>query len=364
MSKVDVANRQVTPKGAMNALRTAFAVRRPVFMWGPPGVGKSDTIHQLGNEMGAAVIDIRLSLWEPTDIKGIPYFDPTTSTMKWGSPSELPTEEFAAQYPHVILFLDEMNSAAPSVQAAAYQLILNRRVGQYRLPDNVLIVAAGNRDSDKGVTYRMPAPLANRFVHLEIKVDFDDWADWAADNKIHTDVVGYLTFSKGDLYDFDPKSGSRAFATPRSWSFVSELLNSNSSPDVLMDLVAGTIGEGLALKFMAHRKIASKLPNPLDVLEGKVEKSDCNEMSVQYSLTVGMCYEMRELVNKGEDVNPYFNNFITFMMNNFETEVSVMGFRQALAQYGLHPDARAMPAFTDFKNKYGGIIAKCLSDRR
>mgnify|MGYP001050638099 CR=1 FL=1 len=364
MSKIDVVNRQVTPKGAMNALRAAFAVRRPVFMWGPPGVGKSDIIHQLGNEMNAAVIDIRLSLWEPTDIKGIPFYDPASSTMKWGSPSELPNEEFAAQYPNVILFLDEMNSAAPSVQAAAYQLILNRRVGQYRLPDNVLIVAAGNRDGDKGVTYRMPAPLANRFMHIEVKVDFDDWCEWAISNKVHKDVVGYLTFSKGDLYDFDPKSGSRAFATPRSWSFVSELLYSKASDDVLLDLVAGTVGEGLALKFSAHRKIASKLPNPYDVLSGKIEKTDCTELSVQCSLAVGMCYEMAELMKKGEQIEPYFNNFIKFMMENFETEVTVMAVKQALSQYNIVPDAAAMPAFIDFRQKYGKYIAKCVSNRR
>jgi MoxR-like ATPase len=162
------------------------------------------------------LIDIRLSLWEPTDIKGIPYFDSNSGTMVWGAPSELPTQEFAAQYDTIVLFLDEMNSAAPSVQAAAYQLILNRRVGTYKLPDNVVIVAAGNREADKGVTYRMPAPLANRFIHLELAVSFDDWFSWAVNNKIHKDVVGYLTFAKKDLYDFDPKSPSRSFATPRS----------------------------------------------------------------------------------------------------------------------------------------------------
>jgi hypothetical protein len=167
----------------------------------------------------------------------------------------------------IILFMDEMNSAAPAVQAAAYQLVLNRRVGTYKLPDNVLIVAAGNRETDKGVTYRMPAPLANRFVHLEMKVDWEDYFGWAVDNKIHKDVVGFLTFSKKDLYDFDPKSASRAFATPRSWSFVSELLfDDDEDTDTLTDLISGAVGEGLAVKFMAHRKISSKLPDPTDIL--------------------------------------------------------------------------------------------------
>ena len=140
-------------------------------------------------------------------------------------PAELPSQELASQHNQIILFLDEMNSAAPAVQAAAYQLILNRRVGTYHLPDNVVIVAAGNRETDKGVTYRMPAPLANRFLHLELRTDYDDWLQWATNNRVHEQVVGYIGFAKQDLYDFDPKSSSRSFATPRSWNFVSDLLN-------------------------------------------------------------------------------------------------------------------------------------------
>ena len=200
-----LVTRQVTPNGAKKSIKRAFKKKRPLFLWGPPGIGKSDIIGQITNELGKAhLIDIRLSLWDPTDIKGMPYYSEQDNTMKWAPPAELPTEEFAAQFDFVVVFLDEMNSAAPSVQAAAYQLILNRRVGQYKLPDNVMIVAAGNRDADKGVTYRMPAPLANRFVHLELRVDFDDWFQWAVNNDIHRDVVGYLTFAKKDLYDFDP----------------------------------------------------------------------------------------------------------------------------------------------------------------
>jgi MoxR-like ATPase len=185
--------RTVSPNGAKKSIMRAFKKKRPVFMWGPPGIGKSDIVGQITHSLkNSHLIDIRLSLWEPTDIKGIPYYSANDNVMAWAPPQELPTEEFAKQFDYIVLFLDEMNSAAPAVQAAAYQLILNRRIGQYKLPDNVLIVAAGNRDADKGVTYRMPAPLANRFVHLELAVDFDDWFQWAVDNDIHQDVVGYL----------------------------------------------------------------------------------------------------------------------------------------------------------------------------
>ena len=154
MSKEISANRQQSPNEAKVAIRKCFKVSRPVFMWGPPGIGKSDIIHQIAAEQGREVIDVRLSLWEPTDIKGIPFYNSNKGTMEWAPPIELPTDPEST----AVLFLDELNSAAPATQAAAYQLILNRRVGTYYLPKGVSIVAAGNRETDKGVTYRMPAP--------------------------------------------------------------------------------------------------------------------------------------------------------------------------------------------------------------
>lgn len=356
----EIISRTVGPKGAKKSLRKAFKNQRPIFLWGPPGIGKSDIIKQLGTELDAHVIDVRLSLWEPTDIKGIPYFDSNNETMKWAPPAELPSQEVASQHKSIILFLDEMNSAAPAVQAAAYQLILNRKVGAYTLPDNVVIVAAGNRESDKGVTFRMPAPLANRFVHLEMTVDWEDYFEWAVENQIHKDVVGFLSFSKKDLYDFDPKSSSRAFATPRSWSFVSELLvDDDTDHETLMDLVSGSVGEGLAGKFMAHRKVASKMPNPSDILSGKVTKMDSKEISAMYSLTISLCYELKDACDKKDkDWNEKVNNFFEFMMKNFETELVIMGTKLALSTYKLPLDPDEIKCFDDFHAKFGKYIAQ------
>ena len=167
--------RTVKLSRAKSHIKRAFNKKRPVFIWGPPGVGKSDILAQIAEEGNNLLIDLRMALLDPTDIKGYPYRDEDTNKMMWAAPAELPSEELASQYETVFLFLDELNSAPPSVQATAYQLILNRRVGQYVLPDNVVIAAAGNRDTDKGVTYRMPSPLANRFLHLEVEVNHDDW---------------------------------------------------------------------------------------------------------------------------------------------------------------------------------------------
>lgn len=355
--------RTLSPNKAKNSLRIAMRKKRPVFLWGPPGIGKSDIVAQITESLpNSCLIDIRLSLWDPTDIKGIPYFDSKNVVMEWGAPSELPSEEFASQYDNIVLFLDEMNSAAPAVQAAAYQLILNRRVGKYKLPDNVIIVAAGNREADKGVTYRMPAPLANRFIHLEMAVNFDDWFEWAVSNKINTDVVGYLQFAKQDLYDFDPKSSSRSFATPRSWSFVSELLDDDIDELTTTDLVAGAVGEGLAVKFMAHRKVAANMPNPSDILLGKVKELKTDEISAKYSLTVSLCYELKEASDANDKkFDSKVNNFLRFAMDNFETELVVMGIKLALTQYALPIDPDEVECFDEFHDKYGKYIKAAQS---
>ena len=352
------ANRTVGPNEAKRAIRKCIKIQRPVFMWGPPGIGKSDIVKQLGEEQNRPVRDIRLSLWEPTDIKGVPFYNPSANTMCWAPPSELPSDPDD----NSILFLDELNSAAQATQAAAYQLILNRRVGTYVLPKNVSIVAAGNRDGDKGVTYRMPSPLANRFLHLELRVDYEDWHAWAVTNRIHEQVVGYLGFAKQDLYDFDPKGSSRAFATPRSWSFVSDLLRDDDlTESTLTDLISGAVGEGLAVKFMAHRKVAKQMPKPEDILSGKIKKSDIKEISAMYSLSTSMCYELQTAHQKkvaGWD--SMADNFFGFMMDNFSTEIVVMGAKVALTNYQLPFDASKLKNFDRFHEKYGKFIIQAM----
>jgi len=356
-------NLTVTSVQTKKALVKAFAKKRPAFLWGPPGIGKSELVAEICNEMGGHMIDLRMAQMEPTDIRGIPFFNKDLGVMDWAPPIELPSEELASQYPIVVLFLDEMNSAMPAVQAAGYQLILNGRVGKYVLPENVVIVAAGNRDSDKGVTYRMPMPLANRFLHLEMRPDFASWQTWAVLNDIHQDVIGYLSFAKQDLYDFDAKSSSRAFATPRTWTFVSQLLEEDDcDADTLYNLVAGTVGEGLATKFMAHRKIASKMPNPSDILSGKVKDLDVTEISAMYSLTISMCYELKEALNTDKVESKKFHemcdNFFGYIMANFETELVVMGAKVALKTYKLPIEPSQLKNFDDFHKRYGKYIVE------
>lgn len=366
VSSHDMDVRLVRPSDIRAEINYAMNRKRPVFIWGAPGIGKSEIVDSITQERSGYMIDMRLALMEPTDLRGIPVPNTNTGLMEWLPPADLPTQELADQFECVVLFLDEMNQAPQSVQAAAYQLILNRRLGNYRLPDNVLIVAAGNRESDRGVVYRMPSPLANRFVHLEMTTDFEDWQTWALENNLDAEVVGYVTANKMDLMNFDPRTASRAFATPRSWTFVSQMLPQEGeqiSDSRLHDLIAGTVGDGIATKFMAHRAISGKLPNPSDILSGKVKTlgSEGSEISAMFSLTASLCYELRDFVDRNgkdkmDELYKMADNFFRFMMDNFETEMTVLGGRTALKVYKLPLEPRKVPCIEEFFKKYGKLI--------
>ena len=352
---------QVRPNDTNDIVLRAMKAERPIFIWGAPGIGKSELVQQIvdSGELGNAhMIDLRLALMEPTDLRGYPFRNPENNLMEWAPPADLPTQEMADAHDTIVLFLDELNSAPPSVQAAAYQLVLNKRIGQYNLPTNVKIVAAGNRETDRGVTNRMPSPLANSFRHINMEVNFEDWSIWATNNKVHQDVIGYLTYSKADLFDFDPKTSSQAFATPRSWNYVSEILNTegfdNATDFQQKAEVAGAIGEGMAIKFCEHRKIASQLPNPEDVLNGKVKKLDIKEKSAQYSFAIGLCYELADLSENGgeEAFDEGVDYFFEFIMQNFEPELVIYSAKTVLADHDIDIKPRKLAGKKEFKEKY------------
>ncbi len=239
--------------------------RVPLFLWGAPGIGKSSIVRQIAQERGIGFMDLRLTLLDPTDLRGIPFFDAASHKAVWAPPAFLPD----GSEPEGILFLDELNTAAPMVQASAYQLILDRRIGEYELPEGWAIVAAGNRESDRGVVFRMPAPLANRFVHLEMEIDPDQWRSWAVANGFDPSVIGFISARPEALFMFDAKSAHRSFATPRSWEYVDKILKSTPEEALLMPLIAGSIGEELAAEFLSWRASAGELPDLEAILEGE-----------------------------------------------------------------------------------------------
>jgi GTPase SAR1 family protein len=363
-------SRTVTLDAARREVEICARLKRPLFLWGPPGIGKSELVASICENMNGKLYDLRLALMDPSDLKGVLYYNPAVGNAMWNAPPDLPTKEEAAKYPVVFLFLDEMNSAAPATQAAAYQLVLNRRVGTYELPDNCVIIAAGNRDTDRGVTYRMPKPLANRFVHLQLRVDFESWQNWAIDNMIHPDVLAYVTCNKNDLFQFEPSSNSVSFATPRSWVFVSQLLSQELKDMELNDLVAGTVGEGVALKFAAHRKIASQMPNPSDILKGKIKELKNKDIGAKYSITISLCYELKASYDnrggermKEADNNEWhkeIDNVFRFLLDNLDTELQVMFVSTLMKNYRLPMKTSKTPNYKEFSQKNGNYIIEAV----
>jgi hypothetical protein len=230
---------------------------------------------------------------EPTDLRGIPVpvkADDGSVVVNWAIPAMLPRREEGKRtcrimkdvvdrandndlyYDGAVILLDELPNAAPSVQAGSYQLVLDGALGEYVAPSNVVIMAAGNRDTDKGSTFKMPTPLMNRFTHIEVEADFTDWQTYALSANFDKDVIGYLTAFKHELFQFDPASASRGFPTPRSWEAVSDIVRDGSGlPEIVKTaLIGGAIGDGIAVKFLQYQKLSSQLPNPSDILDGKV----------------------------------------------------------------------------------------------
>jgi len=224
-------------------------------LWGPPGVGKSQITAQFCAEEQIGFVDLRLSQLDPAELRGLPYVRDGVSS--WARPTFFPDAD--QHGPRGILFLDEITSAAPSSQAAAYQLIQDRRLGDHILPPGWLPMGASNRDCDRGVIYTMPAPLANRFTHLFVEPCLDSFTGWALVNEINPIIIAFLNFRSELLFQFSPNAESPAFPTPRAWHRVSLILARPSPAE--HDLIAGTIGEGAAGEFIAFARTWRSLPD-------------------------------------------------------------------------------------------------------
>ena len=292
------------PAHISNVLEREFLSTReghhtPVMLWGPPGVGKSQMIAQVGQRHDIPVIDIRLSQMEPSDLRGIPFR--SGERVEWAEPAILPHVDSHGD--EGILFLDEITSAPPSVSAAAYQLILDRRLGEYQVPERWAIFAAGNRQGDRGVTYTMPAPLANRFAHFEVDTNLDDWVSWAYANGIDERVIAFLRFRPELLFDFDPAHNPVAFPSPRSWEFAHRALKKFADvSDLLVDSLQACVGPAAGIELGAFVNNLDKLPDIDAILEGE-EVPIPKEVDLQYAVAsalVGRAIKGRNENNAAE----------------------------------------------------------------
>lgn len=246
-------------------LSAADGRHTPLMLWGPPGVGKSQMIAQVAARHGAPVVDVRLSQMEPSDLRGIPFR--SGDRVEWAVPALLPDPQRHGQAG--VLFLDEITSAAPTVSAAAYQLILDRRLGEYQVPAGWAIFAAGNRQGDRGVTYAMPAPLANRFAHFTVDVHLDDWVAWAYAHGIDERLIAFLRFRPELLFSFDPAHNPIAFPSPRSWEFAHRALSKfGDDPGLLLASLQACVGAAAGVELKAFVDNLDELPDIDAIMRG------------------------------------------------------------------------------------------------
>ena len=321
----------------------------PVMLWGAPGVGKSQMVLALGQRHRVPVIDIRLSQMEPSDLRGIPFKQ--DDRVEWAVPSLLPDVDRHGE--RGILFLDEITSAAPTVSAAAYQLILDRRLGDYQLPPGWVIFAAGNRQGDRGVTYAMPAPLANRFSHLDVDIHLDDWVQWAYANDIDERVIGFVRFRPELLFDFNPEHNPMAFPTPRSWEFAHRALKKfDCKSNLLAGALQACVGPAAGIEFKAFVDSLDKMPD-LDAILNGDNTTYPQAIDLQYAVATAL---VGRAIKAASDENrqQVWGRILNYAGGFEQREMGVMLVSDL--QRALGTDLFAVPEFSDWAEQVADVM--------
>jgi hypothetical protein len=306
------------------ALAALIPTRRPVYLWGPPGVGKSSILRQAAAALKLAVVDIRATLLDPVDLRGLPKV--TKDAAVWCPPAFLPRAGTG------VLFLDELAQAAPMVQAACLQLVLDRRVGEFVLPDGWAVVAASNRAEDRAGTHRLISPLLNRFVHLDLDVSADDWQAWAVTAGVSPVVCAFLRYRPALLFQFDPAANPRAFPTPRAWQFVSDVL-AGAPTDLVHAVVAGCVGDGPAAEFVGFLRLYRELPD----LDCVLARPDAAPVPIEPAVLYALVGALVERCRRDQAPLPAFVKYALRLPNEF----AVLALRDALT---INPKLASHPA--------------------
>lgn len=251
---------ELSPKTARAVVEAHIDADIPVMLSGAPGIGKSDIVRQITTSRGWNLINPYLPTLDAVDIRGLPAArDGKAVFLPFG---ELP--DAARDGEHGILFLDELANADAAVQKAAMGLALERRSGDYRLPDGWRVVAAGNRVEDRAGAGRLNSALANRFAHVDIVVSVDDWCLWALQNGVPAELVAFMRFRPQLLHSFE--GDRKVNATPRTWAMAARHLGAALPVDIETAVLAGTVGDGPAAELVAFLRIWRSLPMPDAVL--------------------------------------------------------------------------------------------------
>jgi hypothetical protein len=293
----------ITPKQAPDLLAHVIRANLVPMLTSSPGMGKSSIAKQVADTFNLKLIDVRLAQSDPCDLNGFP----TTNTERTKASyvpmdtfptehDELPLKEDGTPYAGWFLLLDEFNSAPPSVQSAAYKIVLDRQIGQFNLHPKVAIMAAGNLSTDKAIVNRMSTAMQSRMVHFEMSLDVDAWLEWASNNNIDYRITSFINYDKAALHKFDPKHNDHTFPCPRTWEFMSKLVK--PIPTIgfdMMSLLQGTVGPGMGTKFLTFCDIFNKLPNINDIIN--------NSKTMKVPEEPDVCYAVAGLISNHIDSN-------------------------------------------------------------
>jgi len=274
------------PSMLYEALLALIGERVPLHIWGACGVGKSQIVSQVADELNYSFLDVRAVQLDPIDLRGLPRI--AADSTEWVPPKFLPTTGKG------ILFLDELTSAPQMTQAGCYQLVLDRKLGEYRLPEGWVVLAAGNPASERGVHFSMPRPLRNRFVHLELEPDLRDWSRWAIQSKVRSEIIAFLRFKPSLLHDADATSDQNAWPTPRSWEMASNVLAGlagralNVTAEIEAQMLEGTIGSAATAEFLGFLRLFRQLPSIDEVLLNPETAPLPDEPSAQIAIATAL----------------------------------------------------------------------------
>lgn len=327
------------PSQLSGAIETLYKANRPCLVQASPGVGKSSIIRQTAARMGVAFHDIRAVLLDPVDLRGLPWVEKLgdgKAKANWAIPSFLPDKGPA------IVLIDEINSAPALVQAALYQLILDRSIGEYTLPDDVYVCGAGNKDTDGAVTTRMGTALRSRFIQLEMEPDLEDWTAHAAEADFDPSVIAFVRFRPNLLHKFE--KDQKAFPCPRTWEFVSDVMKTGADRMIEHALIEGSVGAGAAVEFNAFLKLYRDLPS-MDAIIMNPEKAKVpTEPATLYA--VAMALALKATPDNFERVLKY--------MERCPTEYNVLSVKTALNKTAALDKTKA---FVSWAVRYKDAVA-------
>jgi hypothetical protein len=327
------------PTELIRFLHAVIPTRQPIYIESSPGMGKSSIVSQVAAQLGYDLCDIRIAMLDPIDLLGLPI--PKDGKVSWCTPDFLPTEG------PVIVFLDELPQGAPLIQSACLQLVQDRRIGDYRLPEDATVIAAGNKTSDKAGAHRLISPLAGRFVYAPLDVSTEDWHSWAAKSGVASEIRSFIHFKPSALHSWEANSGENAQATPRTWEYLSRIL-AVTPTDLLSEAAAGAVGTGPGAEFCSFVAIYRDLPDIDDVVKHPATTEVPSELSVIYALAGALSERCKDADGKVLDA-------VATFLARMPSEYAVMGFRDTLA---INPRMRKSPAFTEWvSDKQDMILA-------